>query len=145
MDEQEMDSIAQRLAAIRDIILDREGEDVQNQFEVGPYIIIVNVEGNGYADPEDEENQSLFTLIQLEKGPLGMEKLIATAVEQSNNDGSGEADSFIITSEDDDLLDTIEDACEKVYRHWHWLDLPNSLNGYIEEDPEDDEIDEKNS
>lgn len=145
MSEQEMDSVAQRLAAIRDIIVDREGEDVQDQFEVGPYLIIVNVEGNGYADAEDEENQTLFTLIQLEKGPLGMEKLIATAVEQSNNDGSGEADSFIITNEDDDLLDTLEDACEKVYRHWHWLDLPNSLAGYIEEDPEDDEDNEENS
>jgi len=147
MNEEEMGIVAERLAAIRNIIIEREGEDVQDQFEVGPYLVIINIEGSGYADAEDEEKQTLFTLIQLEKGPLGMEKLIATAVEQNNNDGSGEADSFIITSEEDDLLDVIEDACEKIYRHWHWLDLPNTLDGYAEEDPEDDEdeFNDKNS
>jgi hypothetical protein len=138
MNDKDMDIIAERLAAIRDIIIDREGDDVQDQFEVGPYLITINVEGSGYADADDEENQTLFTLIQLEKGPRGMEELIATAVEQFNNDESDDADSFIITSEEDNLLDTLEEACEVIYRHWHWLDLPNSLDGNLPEEIDDE-------
>lgn len=143
MSETERDLIAQRLATLRDIILDREGDDVQNQFEVGPYLITVNIEGNGYGDPEDEDTQTLFTLIQLEKGPLGMESLIATAIEQHNIDGTGESENFIISAQEEGILDSLSDACEKAYRHWHWLDLPNSLDGFTEED--EDELDQDDS
>ncbi|SCA58239.1 hypothetical protein MTBPR1_90086 [Candidatus Terasakiella magnetica] len=131
MENDKMQAIAARLAAMRDIIIEREGEDVQDQFEVGPYIIIVNIEGSGYS--EDEE---VFTLIQLEKGPMGMESLMACAVE--NQDG----DSYIIANEDENILDQLDEACDKVYRHWHWLDLPNVLPGSELEDEDDFDDDE---
>jgi len=132
MSQTDMQAVAERLAAIRDIIIDREGEDIQDQFEVDNYIIIVNIEGSGYADDEE-----VFTLIQVERGPMGMEELMACAVE--NKDG----DSYIITSEDEKLLDQLDEVCDKVYRHWHWLDLPNALPGseMLDEDDLDDEED----
>ncbi|MDV7338389.1 hypothetical protein RYZ26_02190 [Terasakiella sp. A23] len=133
MTELNIEEVAEKLAGIRDIIIDREGEDVQDQFEVGPYILIVNIDGSGYS--EDEE---VFTLIQVEKGPMGMETLLACAVE--NEDG----DSYVICGEDDDLLDQLEGAREMAYRHWHWLDLPNVLPGTEIEDDEDDLDDDDN-
>ncbi|WP_135080466.1 hypothetical protein [Terasakiella sp. SH-1] len=132
MSTADMQAIAERLAAIRDIIIDREGEEVADQFEVDNYILIINIDGSGYS--EDEE---VFTLIQLEKGPAGMESLIACAVENQ------EGDSFIIAGEDENILDQLDEACDKVYRHWHWLDLPNALPGSEIED-EDDFDDEEN-
>ncbi len=131
MTEQNIDAVAQKLAEIRNIIIDREGEDVADQFEVAPFIIIVNIEGSGYS--EDEE---VFTLVQLEKGPMGMETLLACAVE--NQDG----DSYVICGDEENLLDQLNEACDKVYRHWHWLDLPSVLPGSELEDEElDDEED----
>ena len=125
MSAKNMEAIAERLATIRDIIMDREGEDVQDQFVVGPYILVVNIEGSGYS--EDEE---VFTLIQVERGPQGMEELIACAVESEDDD------SYIICGEGENLLDELTEACDKVYRHWHWLDLPSTLDG--QEQEEDD-------
>ncbi|WP_417798311.1 hypothetical protein [Terasakiella pusilla] len=127
MSENQMAEIAEKLAEIRNIIIDREGEDVQDQFVVGPYILTVNIEGSGYS--EDEE---VFTLIQVEKGPMGMESLLACAVE------SEDGDSYILCGEEDNLLDQLTLACDKVYRHWHWLDLPNMLPGSEFEEEEDD-------
>ncbi len=127
MSEDQMAEIAEKLAEIRNIIIDREGEDVQDQFVVGPYILTVNIEGSGYS--EDEE---VFTLIQVEKGPMGMESLLAYAVE------SEDGDSYILCGEEDNLLDQLTLACDKVYRHWHWLDLPNMLPGSEFEEEEDD-------
>ncbi|WP_028880174.1 hypothetical protein [Terasakiella pusilla] len=127
MSEDQMAEIAEKLAEIRNIIIDREGEDVQDQFVVGPYILTVNIEGSGYS--EDEE---VFTLIQVEKGPMGMESLLACAVE------SEDGDSYILCGEEDNLLDQLTLACDKVYRHWHWLDLPNMLPGSEFEEEEDD-------
>ncbi|NVK19588.1 MAG: hypothetical protein HWE30_12890 [Methylocystaceae bacterium] len=124
---QQIDQIAEKLAEIRNIIIDREGEDVADQFEVDKYILIVNIEGSGYSDDEE-----VFTLIQVEKGPMGMESLLACAVE---ND---EGDSYIICGEDENLLEQLNEACDKVYRHWHWLDLPNMLPGSEFEEEEDD-------
>jgi len=131
MSQQDMEAVAQRLATIRDIIMDREGDDVQDQFEIAPFIIIVNIEGSGYSDDED-----VFTLVQVERGPAGMEELIACAVEDQNEE------SYIITSEDDNLLDQLEEACDKVYRHWHWLDMPNALPGSEMQDEDDLDDDE---
>lgn len=128
MSQQDMEAIASKLAEIRNIIIDREGEDVADQFEVDNYIIIINIEGSGYAEDED-----VFTLIQLETGPMGMENLLACAVE--NEDG----DSYIVCSEEENLLDLLEEARETVYRHWHWLDLPNALPG---SEMEDDDLDD---
>jgi len=128
MSQQDMEAIAQRLATIRDIIMDREGDDVQDQFEVTPFIIIVNIEGSGYADDED-----VFTLIQVERGPAGMEELLACAVEDANEE------SYIIAAADENLLDQLDEACDKVYRHWHWLDMPNALAG---SDIHDDDLDD---
>ncbi|WP_417784132.1 hypothetical protein [Terasakiella pusilla] len=127
MSEDQMAEIAEKLAEIRNIIIDREGEDVQDQFVVGPYILTVNIEGSGYS--EDEE---VFTLIQVEKGPMGMESLLACAVE------SEDGDSYILCGEEDNLQDQLTLACDKVYRHWHWLDLPNMLPGSEFEEEEDD-------
>lgn len=127
MSEDQMAAIAEKLAEIRNIIIDREGEDVQDQFEVGPYILTVNIEGSGYS--EDEE---VFTLIQVEKGPMGMESLLACAVE------SDDGDSYILCGEEENVLDQLTLACDKVYRHWHWLDLPNMLPGSEFEEEEDD-------
>lgn len=127
MSEDQMAEIAEKLAEIRNIIIDREGEDVQDQFEVGSYILTVNIEGSGYS--EDEE---VFTLIQVEKGPMGMESLVACAVE------SEDGDSYILCGEEEDLLAQLTQACDKVYRHWHWLDLPNMLPGSEFEEEEDD-------
>jgi len=127
MSQADMQAVAERLAAMRDIIMDREGDEVQDQFDLDPYIIIINIEGSGYADDED-----VFTLIQLERGPAGMEELIACAVE--NEDG----DSYILAGEDENLLDQLDDALDRVYRHWHWLDLPNALPGTELQDEEDD-------
>jgi flavodoxin len=129
MTEQNMEAIAQKLAEIRNIIVDREGEEVADQFEVDTYIIIVNIEGSGYAEDED-----VFTLIQVEKGPMGMETLLACAVE------SEDGESYIICGEEENLLDQLDEACNKVYRHWHWLDLPNALPG--SEFEEDDDLDD---
>ncbi len=125
MSAPDIEAIAQRLATIRDIIMDREGEEVADQFDVAPYILTINIEGSGYADEEE-----VFTLIQLERGPAGMEELIACAVE--GEDG----ESYIIAGEDENILDQLDEACDKVYRHWHWLDMPNALPG--SEIPEDD-------
>lgn len=127
MSEDQMAAIAEKVAEIRNIIIDREGEDVQDQFEVGPYILTVNIEGSGYS--EDEE---VFTLIQVEKGPMGMESLLACAVE------SDDGDSYILCGEEENVLDQLTLACDKVYRHWHWLDLPNMLPGSEFEEEEDD-------
>lgn len=136
MTEEFQNDIAERLAAIRDIIMDREGEEIADQFEVGNYIITINIEGSGYS--EDEE---VFTLVQVEKGPAGMEELIACAVEELNDD----PDSYVLCGDMENLLDLLDDACDKVYRHWHWLDLPNALPGSVVEDEDEDDFDnEKN-
>lgn len=126
-----MEAVAQKLADIRNVILDREGEDVQDQFEVSSYIIIVNIEGSGYVDDED-----VFTLIQIERGPVGMEEFIACAVINE------EDDSFILTNESDDILSQLDEVYTCVYRHWHWLDLPNALTGSVALEDEDDFEDE---
>ncbi len=131
MTEINIEAVAEKLATMRDIIIDREGEEVQDQFEVGPFILIVNIEGSGYS--EDEE---VFTLIQVEKGPLGMETLLACAVE--NEDG----DSYVLCGDEENLLDQLSEACDKVYRHWHWLDMPNALPGAEMEDEDELEDDE---
>jgi hypothetical protein len=127
MSQDRLEDIAKRLATIRDIIMDREGDEVQDQFEVDPYIIIINIEGSGYSDEEE-----VFTLIQLERGPAGMEELIACAIETEDGD------SFILHNEEDNILDHLDEACDKIYRHWHWLDLPNGLAGA---QPNDDDLD----
>jgi len=137
MSEHDMEEVAKKLAEIRHIIVDREGEDVQDQFEVGSYIFIVNIDGSGYAEDED-----VFTLIQVEKGPMGMEQLVACAVEENLQNDDGEPERYVICGDDKNILDELNAAHETAYRHWHWLDLPNMLPGSeFEEDELDDDED----
>jgi len=118
--------VAEALARLRAIIIDREGEEIADQFILAPYIITLNIEGSGY------EEGDVFTLIQLEKGALGMEDLVACAIENE------EGDSYVLCGDHENTLEIIQDACDKAYRHWHWLDLPNTLDGMPTDDPEDD-------
>lgn len=136
MTPNDLEEIAERLAAIRNIILDREGEDTADQFVVEPYILTINIEGSGYSEDED-----VFTLIQIEQGPAGMEKLLACAVEEI---GTEDPDSYVLCGEDENLLEILEDACDKAYRHWHWLDLPSALPGSEQMDDEDELLDDEN-
>lgn len=144
MDDKFQEEIAQRLAAIRNIILDREGEDVQDQFVVGKFTFTVNIEGSGYGDPENEETQEIFTLIQVEHGATGMEELLACAVEQYEIENPEENDSFLICNEELDaeaLLDTLDNAIDEAYRHWHWLDNSRDVLGALHAHEEDDDDD----
>jgi len=118
--------IAEALARLRTIIIDREGEEIADQFILAPYIITLNIEGSGY------EEGDVFTLVQLEKGVLGMEDLVACVI------GNEEGDSYVLCGDHENTLEIIQDACDKAYRHWHWLDLPNTLDGMPTDDPEDD-------
>lgn len=138
-DTPDMSALAEKLAAIRNVIIDREGEDVQDMFEIKPYLICVNIEGSAYMDADDETTQELMTLIQVEKGPVGMESLIATAVEQYESANPEVADSFILVGDLKDPEYVLDQVFDRVYRHWHWLDLPNTLNNDMDEDPEEDQ------
>lgn len=126
--EAALPAIAEALAKLRQTIIDREGEEIADQFTLPPYIMTLNIEGSGYEDGD------VFTLIQLEKGAHGMEELVACAIETEDGD------SYILCGDFENTLELIEEACHKAYRHWQWLDLPNTLDGMPADDL-DDEID----
>jgi len=138
MSEEKLETVAKRLATMRDIIMDREGAEVQDQFAVRPSPITVNVEGSGYS-----EDENVYTLIQVEKGPIGMEELLACAVEELVSETKDDPDSYLICGDTDKIIELLDDACDKVYRQWHWLDLPNVLPG--SEFEEEDELEDDGS